>query len=218
MELNIEAINRFRSNGNVFVIATGRDHFSIQKEIDEYNIPYDYLSCAAGSELLTKEQVLKIYPINKEAISILENKISIKVNYAKDRNEKEILECFYYIDNDEQLSAFKKEVVNYLIGFKELGVYKALFAPNKVLLVKPKIVSKAISGYEIARREQVSTDDIFTIGDEIVDLPMIEHFNGYAMKNATPSLKAKSLGEYNHVYHLISDIEKGVVKTKKGLR
>ena len=34
--VNIEAINEFRKKGNHFSIATGRDYYSIKKEIDKY--------------------------------------------------------------------------------------------------------------------------------------------------------------------------------------
>lgn len=46
---NIEAIDSFRKNCNLFVIATERSFPSIKKEINFYNIPYDYLICNNGS-------------------------------------------------------------------------------------------------------------------------------------------------------------------------
>ena len=51
--LNIEAINKFREKGNLFVIITGRGK-SIREYIEEYNIPYDYLICENGAIIYDK--------------------------------------------------------------------------------------------------------------------------------------------------------------------
>ena len=48
---NINSINKFRENGNIFIIATGRTYNSLKKEIDKYNIEYDYLILNHGSLL-----------------------------------------------------------------------------------------------------------------------------------------------------------------------
>ena len=48
IDKNIEAIKRFRDQGNIFAIATGRHYESIRKKIEKYQIPYDYLVCADG--------------------------------------------------------------------------------------------------------------------------------------------------------------------------
>ena len=46
--LNIDAVNKFRENGNLFALVTGRSFVSIKQEINYYNIKYDYLACNNG--------------------------------------------------------------------------------------------------------------------------------------------------------------------------
>ena len=43
LEKNIHAIQRFREEGNLFVINSGRNYTSLMKEIKQYQIPYDIL-------------------------------------------------------------------------------------------------------------------------------------------------------------------------------
>ena len=43
IERNKIAVEKFRKEGNIFVIATGRSYYDIKKKIKEYKINYDYL-------------------------------------------------------------------------------------------------------------------------------------------------------------------------------
>ena len=49
LRINIKSLKKFRSLGNKFIIATGRSFESIKKEIDKFEIPFDYLSCNDGA-------------------------------------------------------------------------------------------------------------------------------------------------------------------------
>ena len=63
---NINSINKFRENGNIFIIATGRTYNSLKKEIDKYNIEYDYLILNHGSLVIKKDKsTLFHYKIDK---------------------------------------------------------------------------------------------------------------------------------------------------------
>ena len=69
---NIEAIQKFRNNGNLFVIATGRSYLEIKPVL--YPIPFDYLIVNHGSVILDKnEKVIDACLIPKNiGIEILE--------------------------------------------------------------------------------------------------------------------------------------------------
>lgn len=50
-----KAIKKFRDNGNVFVIVTGRSVPKFKEGIEKYNIDFfDYVICANGSIILDK--------------------------------------------------------------------------------------------------------------------------------------------------------------------
>lgn len=53
---NIEAIKKFRNNGNLFVIATGRSYLDLKRKLDLYPIPFDYLIVNHGGVILDKNE------------------------------------------------------------------------------------------------------------------------------------------------------------------
>ncbi len=69
---NIKLINEFVNAGNKFVIATGRSYTSIKKEINKYNIPYNYLICNNGSVIFNEQdEIIYKYPISEEILYIM---------------------------------------------------------------------------------------------------------------------------------------------------
>ncbi len=46
---NVDLVNKFRDEGNLFIIATGRPIYLIKPEIEKHNIKYDYLICNDGA-------------------------------------------------------------------------------------------------------------------------------------------------------------------------
>ena len=54
VRFNVKAIDRFRKNGNLFFLNTGRSFESIKKEVLKYHINYDYLGCCDGNLVLNK--------------------------------------------------------------------------------------------------------------------------------------------------------------------
>ena len=63
---NIKAIDKFRSKGNIFIIATGRTYDSLKNEIDKYGINYDYLILNHGALVIKKDNTpLFHYKLNR---------------------------------------------------------------------------------------------------------------------------------------------------------
>lgn len=54
---NIEAIQKFRNNGNLFVVATGRSYLDLKRKLNLYPIPFDYLIVNHGGVILDKSCV-----------------------------------------------------------------------------------------------------------------------------------------------------------------
>ena len=54
VEINKEAVDRFRKEGNIFVIATGRSYFDFHNKVNMYNFDYDYVIINHGATILDK--------------------------------------------------------------------------------------------------------------------------------------------------------------------
>ena len=53
--INIIYLKKFMEKGNIFLLNTGRAYESIKREIDKYQIPYNYLGCNDGNILFDKD-------------------------------------------------------------------------------------------------------------------------------------------------------------------
>jgi len=84
MKINVKAIKSFLSEGNVFMLNTGRAFESIKEEIEKNGIPYSYLACNDGTILLdNKDNLLRMYditnpPYNYEYLLTVLNKMKIE--------------------------------------------------------------------------------------------------------------------------------------------
>ena len=62
MKKNISALKKLQKNEFLVIISTGRSYISIKNQIETYNIPYDYVTCADGSITYDKSgKIINIY-------------------------------------------------------------------------------------------------------------------------------------------------------------
>lgn len=54
IEINKKAVAKFRKEGNIFIIATGRSYFDFHNKVDMYNFEYDYVIINHGATILDK--------------------------------------------------------------------------------------------------------------------------------------------------------------------
>lgn len=55
---DIESINKFREDGNLFVIATGSSYTSFLRKVGNSKLIYDYLIVNHGSTILKKDDII----------------------------------------------------------------------------------------------------------------------------------------------------------------
>ncbi|MDA9557026.1 Cof-type HAD-IIB family hydrolase [Vibrio sp.] len=84
--------------------------------------------------------------------------------------------------NQEQATAVKKRIMD------KFGRDLDVFINLNYINVVPKGISKASGVNTILSHEEISKNDVVSIGDDLNDIPMIEEFNGYAVPNARPEL------------------------------
>lgn len=223
LRLNIEAIKRFQNHNFKFAIVTGRSYERIKEEIDKYNIPYDYLSCVDGSMLYDNtDKLLKSYLLNENICNELKEKIDsqidIEMTILKEENinnKNNIIECYYDVTKYDKIELLVNIVKKEILNYQNLKMKFIDFGIDKLLIITKKDITKKNAGIDIATIENISHDNIFSIGDHYNDLEMLESFNGYAMKNSEEILKTVSLGLYDNVSQLIDDIISNKVYTKK---
>ena len=204
---NNKAIKNFLDKGNKFVIATGRSYTSIKKEINKYNIPYNYLICNNGSVIFNdQDELIYKYPIPEEilieALDMLSMSEKIKKIELFDtkgnitQTNSEIIEllCQVSIKNIQELKRIK-------------NILNCLEYTSFLKIVLLKTPSNKKDGIEIiAKKEKINTSDIYTIGNDINDLEMLKAYNGYKIIYSNPKLLLKNIKTITSVKSLIKKI------------
>lgn len=176
LSLNIKAVKEYMKKGNTFVIATGRPYISIKKEIDFYDIPYDYLICNDGSTIFDRNNLIHSNHLNdditKELISIIED---MKIEYSlynhigKTRSIKDIVEIALLVKNMENYKKMKDTISD----FNDLCIDK---------LYRNAFIRKNCHkdyGIDVLCNIIGNIDNIYTIGNDKNDIEMLKKYDGY---------------------------------------
>ena len=218
--INIEAVKKFRKQGNLFTISTGRSYESIKSECERYGIEYDFLNCYDGSVLFDKQDTLlfanKFSRADLIALAVtLPHVEAIKeVNYHGTHG---IIDIDHF-KLDEQLSdvvminlrlkLFKK-LKYYISGFeKDYPNIKFAQIFNEVFIKDDFDKSNGIQELENYLNGEVTRDNIITVGDNLNDLKLLQEFNGYKMLTSYPSMYGKGLKTTREVHTLIKKINR----------
>lgn len=208
--LNIDAINRFMKNGNKFAIVTGRSFLSIKQEIDCYNIKYDYLACNNGLIIFDNEDniidcsllyMMDLYFIY-ESLNGNKDVQDIRLYSFKDSiyELNNILEVYAKFKNIKATIEYKKYVETKLSNIKCDNMR------NKVFISNDRTKAYAVSF--IQQLNNIDLKDVYTVGDNINDIDMLEKFKGYKMLLSNPNLWFKNLQTTRKVHTLIKKINK----------
>lgn len=214
LKLNISAINEFRENGNLFAISTGRSYNSIKKECNKYNIRYDYLFCNNGRVLFDhNDQVLFEKSID---LDIIQNFISIINWYCGIKNIE-----YYDIYGKSDLTNYDRiiDIIVELKLFNEFNKFKKYFMQSYVTIdIVNYFVYSVISsnfdkgmGLEVLAKKlenEVSRENIITVGDNYNDLSMLKRFDGYKLLSSYPFLYGRGIKTVREVHTLIKKIDK----------
>lgn len=65
-QINIEAVNKWRQQGNLFVLCSGRDVHSLMHEVNNQKLSYDFVICNNGGTIFDKNlKLIKSFPLDK---------------------------------------------------------------------------------------------------------------------------------------------------------
>ncbi|MFA5409054.1 MAG: HAD family hydrolase [Bacilli bacterium] len=207
---NINYANRWRKEGNLFVIVTGRNIEYLLKDIKNTKLQYDYLICNDGGIIFDN----KLDVIYRKDIS-RETSVAIAAIY-----EKSPCLSNWYIDTGTAITNDKSCIANGLIGmfrdnceilkllndirdrYKDIDGYMGGHWIN----ITEKSVNKGSGIHKLISLIGVNASDVYTIGDDINDVSMSDYdFNSFCMTNSIPELKKKTKKSYTSVYKLIKD-------------
>ena len=220
MKKNIRALKKLRKNDFLIVISTGRSYVSIKNQIEMYNIPYDYVSCADGSITYDKSgKIVQMFSLDKkiidafqrfyENLSYEEIQFSYPAGYENNlREDDHLLGINVCISSHLYTKELVKEFYNLKKIFPKYN-YLAYEHPNySYLCIKPKDISKSYSLKELQKELQINSKDIYVIGDSSNDYEMIKEFKGVCMTNSYPDIIQLSKKRYIDVYEYIDEILK----------
>lgn len=212
MEKNKKAVSKFRKDGNIFVIATGRSYFDFYNKVNQYNFDYDYLIINHGATILDKDDnVFDNFIINNDIVKDLEKDLQLEkaISYFCCSNLESRVSFDHgnltkinvrYNTKEEAMDISKK------INDKYLNYINAYYVTeNSVEIISHKAnKSKAIG--LLLNKFNMPRENVYTIGDGYSDILMVKDFNGCAMKNSVDELKKVASKEYSSVSELIEEL------------
>lgn len=211
---NVNAINKFRENGNTFFLNTGRDYKSIKREINKYHINYDYLGCNDGNLILNRNNdIIFCSDLPNDyllEIEKLKNNYDIDINIFKYQGnvlEYEIRTLpNWNLDLNIRYLASKNNLC--VKKFEESKIINSKLQRVWIYYLYDEKVNKASATALVAQLENIEKCDIFTIGDNHNDLEMLREFNGYTFPWGKKEVKNVSNGQVLSVRNLVKKISR----------
>ena len=207
---NLQAVDKFRKLGNIFIIATGRSYLDFKKKVNDYNLKYDYVLLNHGATILDdKDNVLLNIPID-----------NLDLNIVNDLKLDKTIEHFCCSELESRVGFdypnLTKIAVRYLplvnipkikenLEKKYSNINAYLVSINMLEIISNKI-DKSKSIEYLRNKLKIDKDDIYTVGDGETDIDMIKNYHGYAMNSSVKELKKYAIEEIKRVSELINKI------------
>ncbi len=198
LDRNIKAINEFMQN-NIVCIATGRHFEDIHKTLLEKNINFNYLCANNGAELYDDNyNLLFCLPIESHDLKVLMN-LENKVVLRNPCNSRLMSSANLYFDDLKDFEQTKEYLGSHL---------KKSFVEYKY--PKIKIINEKCNKLNIIKMiqklEKICDKNVYTIGDDVNDIKMIQYYNGFSLVTAKEEAKDVAFKIYEELNQLIKDI------------
>lgn len=225
IKINCQSIASFIKEGNIFVLSSGRSYNSLLSEVYNHNIPYNFLATCDGSYLYDSNGTLLFshsmnHDVISKAIALCEKSKCKRIDFAytKDYSSYYIADenigCLALVIDEKDITSdffhqfYQLKENNPFYDYSYYG-YNGLF----YFMVKCKGLSKSSPINFLRNKLSISTNEIYTIGDNLNDLEMINDFNGFVISD-NEMLQKVSLGRYDSVHDLTKDILNRKVKRR----
>ena len=205
---NIEWIQKFISQGNIFCIITGRNYSSIKKHLNEMNIPYTYLICEDGAKIFNSVDYCldTVYLEPKEidqVVPILEKnqwEYYLDDGYNQTENKNDCVKIVIPCSEKEE----QKRMVETIR--KEINVH--IYASRNHVNIIHETVNKEKALKKLIELENLESIPVYTIGDNDNDYELIEAFQGVVVKDHHEKLDDLHTKEYENLSEYIQELMK----------
>lgn len=228
----LPAIKKWRDSGNLFIIATGRNIFSILDAVEKHNIEFDYIIANNGSIVLNNKKEILLKKIIEDniaydVINFLYNNYNDHVEFVNDseiiavkakNNDSEPLhdvdriiniDEIYSIKNIIQINKLSSDVSRTISIADDINKHfntVVAYANIRYIDIVPKGINKTTGiKYieEIIKKENKTIDRILVAGDSNNDIEMIRKYDGYVQVNAKEDIKKLSNKYFNTITEII---------------
>ena len=212
IEINKKAVAKFRKEGNIFIIATGRSYFDFHNKVDMYNFEYDYVIINHGATILDKDDnIFSNFSINNKIVNNIKKDLQLNKSIKKFCCSKLESRVDFEHSNLTKINIkynSKKEamLINKVINNKYADYVNSYYVTENSIEIISNETNKSNAINLLINRLNISKENVYTIGDGYSDIEMIKDFNGYAMVNAVDELKELAINEYESVSNLIDEI------------
>ncbi len=224
------AINRFRAEGNIFLVITGRGYPSIEREMKSRSMEYDYLIAHNGCTIYDRYGDLcyeekaegEILP---ELISMFMKHNGHNTSFGRQLNRYEITDVpkekqgetsYIFFDEVKQYPYFNQadayfDSIEIAVSLNEDinrrfdGKITSHLNGRNINAV-PYGVSKSSGLEAICRYTGVAYKDCIAIGDDYNDIDMIRDFNGVTLPNGRDEVKAIARKVVGSIYELVEEM------------
>jgi Cof subfamily protein (haloacid dehalogenase superfamily) len=211
-----EAIRRWRADGNLFAMASGRHLSALKQHLTEQGVEWDYLICLNGGEIYDAEDNLlyesaidiSILPALFETVArddgwaniccgMRADRVKAKncTDYNTDHAHYDVSHLSTFTKFSQICTARKDISVGSAIKrdvLEKFGDYVCAELNGTSLDVDAKGVSKSNGIAELIRRIGISEDCVYTVGDNFNDLSMLTAYQGYAMEHGPEEVRRKT--------------------------
>lgn len=212
LKKDADAILKWREAGNIFSVISGRNTPSIRQLIKHYQLSPDYVMGDSGNTRYTLEGTLdSCNMVDAEYVMPLCEALMELGTYYICINQPEIATIVYYdrkgkgenIDfNREKVSEFKTFTqVSAIYTSGEAAQAAADYINVKFkgnmlahrngacLDIVPNGSSKAVCITEFTKKLDIDYRDVYCIGDNYNDIPMLDMFNSFVVANAPDEVR-----------------------------
>ncbi len=217
LQKNINALKTLLIEDVRIMISTGRLYKSIRSEIDNFIIPFNYLSCANGNVLFDEKfNILYKTIANSEILKILKpyykNIFSLEMldEYGM-RTNKEPVEILIKIEEEKNI---RRQIVDQLL--LSPNVDYCTDGNNKYTIHIFSLSNKTKTIDFLKNRKRITTDKIYTIGDGSNDLDMIKEYNGFIIgKQFDKSEDLNAIPKYETFDACIKELQNTLKRSMK---